>query len=233
VAERAATSLTLAEASFRFLASVPADRRSDYQAGVSPTNGPGILPAANTRVKAYECPADNLYAPLSGGPIDAYWTESGSIWIDYVYDLPGYGHECGRSNYLGCSGYLGPDASPRYTGIYYRSSQTRIGETTDGTSNTIAFGESMCGNGGIGAQRDFALTWMGAGAMPSAWGIPNQTAQNPAGWYQFSSNHTAIVVFAFADGSVRPISKATSYWPFVYASGMQDGQVYNPSDIGQ
>jgi prepilin-type processing-associated H-X9-DG protein len=57
---------------------------------------------------------------------------------------------------------------------------------------------------------------------------------NDVDWYQFSSRHTGgIVQFAFADGSVRPITTSSDWWTYLYASGMQDGQVINWGALGQ
>jgi prepilin-type N-terminal cleavage/methylation domain-containing protein/prepilin-type processing-associated H-X9-DG protein len=198
-------------------------------------NGTGYPHVADAHVKSYECPADNLYVPLSGGPIDAYWVDGGSIWIDYVFDTPNFGHEMGRSNYIGCAGYLGDDANDgsgnptarKYSGIYLTNVAAKIGDITDGTSNTIAFGETIA-NGGIGAARDFGLTWFGAGGMPTAWGL-----SDPPRWYKFGSKHTAIVNFAFADGSVRPITRGASSAMFYAASGKSDGVVVDFGSLGQ
>jgi len=40
----------------------------------------------------------------------------------------------------------------------------------------------------------------------------------------FQSNHGDIVNFAFADGSVRGISRTADYWAFIAASGIADGK---------
>ncbi len=212
----------------------------DYQSGVpaGQYNGTGYPHLADAHVKSFECPSDNLYTNLNaypnGGPIDAYWVDGGSIWIDYINDYPGFGKDTGRSNYIGCAGYLGDSADGNgvaggntFQGIFYRNSKTKIGDITDGTSNTIAFGETIA-NGGIGAPRNFALTWFGAGSMPTAWGI-----NDPANWYKFGSKHTGVVQFAFADGSVRPITKGADYNTYIWASGMSDGKVVNLSNLGQ
>jgi prepilin-type N-terminal cleavage/methylation domain-containing protein/prepilin-type processing-associated H-X9-DG protein len=213
----------------------------DYQVGVMPSNGTGFAPCMNSRVKSYECPADNPYVPPSSpsggypnaGVIDAYWVDSGSIWIDFVAFTPGYGAELGRSNYIGCAGYLGDNGSGSgqpgtdlYKGIYYRNSQTKIGEISDGTSNTIAFGETLGGTST--GLRDFELSWGGAGSMPTAWGLAD-----PVDWYKYSSRHTHLSNFAFADGSVRPITKSANYNMFIGASGMADGTVVDFTQLGQ
>lgn len=190
--------------------------------------GYGFIPAY-THIKSYLCPSDfaDTVTP-SAGIIDAYWTEPGYIWIDYVYDGSFFnnqwGNEWGRTNYIGCGGYLGPNGP--YEGIYFANSQTKITTIIDGTSNTIAFGESLFGT--ATGNRDFVCTWFGAGTMPTAWGLTNTPD-----WYNFSSRHPNIINFAFADGSVRPITVSSNYSMFVYASGMNDGQVINWSQLGQ
>ena len=201
---------------------------------------------ADSRIKFLECPSDNLYTTLNsapnGGPIDAYWVDGCSIWIDYVFDTPGYGHEMGRTNYIGCAGGLGDDARAtptcdpkwlKYAGIYLRNIPTKIADITDGTSNTIAFGETIA-NGAYNGPRDFALTWFGAGSMPTAWGLaqgPN-SAQPPK-WYRYGSKHIGVVQFAFQDGSVRPISTAANTTMYILASAKADTQVVDFGQLGQ
>jgi prepilin-type processing-associated H-X9-DG protein len=136
----------------------------------------------------------------------------------------------GPSNYIGCAGYLGA-AETTYTGPYYMNSKTKIADITDGTSNTLGFGETLGGQAPP-AIRDFRLTWMGSGSMPTAWGL-----QESPGWYEFSSKHTGVVQFAFCDGSVHGMTRAgnsgTAYNNFIYASGMHDGRVVDFTQLGQ
>jgi prepilin-type N-terminal cleavage/methylation domain-containing protein len=225
----------------------------DFQSGVPANlvNGTGYPQVCNTFIPTFVCPSDSpdqqvAAAYPNGGVIDAYWTESGSIWIDYVADNAGYGnwgHNLGPSNYIGNAGYLGNDASAArniYCGPYYRSSKTRILGILDGTSNTIGFGETLAGND---VSRDFRLSWMGAGSMPTAWGLrsggtSDNTQPNFVDWYMFSSNHTGIVQFAFCDGSVRPITNSvgrtgTGYNAYIASSGMKDGVVFDYGLLGQ
>jgi prepilin-type N-terminal cleavage/methylation domain-containing protein/prepilin-type processing-associated H-X9-DG protein len=204
--------------------------------------GYGFIPAY-TQIKSYLCPSDSAQSVSpSIGIIDGYWTEAGDyIWIDYVLDgsffSNQWGNEWGRTNYIGCAGYIGPNANGTYTpsgsstayncqGIYYQNSQTKIVAITDGTSNTIAFGESLFGT--ATGNRDYVLTWFGAGGMPTRWGLAP-----PVDWVNFSSRHTGIVNFSFADGSVRPITVSADYSTFVFASGASDGVVTNFSLLGQ
>src|SRR5262249_42400818 len=115
-------------------------------------------------------------------------------------------------------------------GVYYQNSKTKIESIGDGTSNTIAFGETLAGNS---IKRDFRLTWMGSGSMPTASGL-SQTTSN---WYQFSSRHSGVVQFGFCDGSVRPIRKGLTsgdgYNNFIHASGANDGKVIDFGTLRQ
>jgi prepilin-type N-terminal cleavage/methylation domain-containing protein len=206
-----------------------------YYHGTDGRSGP------DAHIKSFECPSDNPYvgiSPSNGGPIDAYFTYGGSIWIDYLYDTPGFGHELGASNYIGNAGYLGDwtsNTAQKYKGPYTVMTGTntpaKMTDITDGTSNTIAFGETLAGHD-VG-PRDFRLSWMGAGAMPTAWGL---AGDGSAAWYRFSSKHTGIVQFGFCDGSVHGLRKGltsgTGYNMFVAASGMADGVVIDYSQIG-
>jgi prepilin-type N-terminal cleavage/methylation domain-containing protein/prepilin-type processing-associated H-X9-DG protein len=217
----------------------------DYKSGVPSAfqNGTGYAHIMDAHIKAYVCPSDNaqdtgLTAYPNGGPIDAYWVNGNSIWIDYVADYPNFGHEMGAANYIACAGYLGNSTynatTTQYQGPYYQNSKTKIESIADGTSNTIAFGETLAGNPNA---RDFRLTWMGAGSMPTAWGLPTDTG---ARWYTFSSRHGGVVNFGFCDGSVRPMTKGQTgnftnpgYANYVAASGANDGKVIDFSVLGQ
>jgi len=109
--------------------------------------------------------------------------------------------------------------------LHNRSKVTlEVATNGDGLSNTIMFGETMCGP--ETGTRTNAWSWMGAGAMPSGYrGIALATDANA--WAGFGSRHTGVVQFALGDGSVRSIRKYITTNPdfttFVIISGYMDG----------
>lgn len=149
-----------------------------------------------------------------------FWTYPTSMTIYYFPNNT----TLGRTNYLPVAGALGKSSVASwdvYVGINYSQSRTKISTVTsrDGTSNTMMYGEYL------GDRATWSMSWMGSHALPTAWGI----GATPA-WYRFSSNHSGITNFSFADGSVRTVNNnvpANIYRP---ASGYQDGIVY---DAGQ
>ncbi|MCI0705071.1 MAG: DUF1559 domain-containing protein [Planctomycetia bacterium] len=203
-------------------------------------NYTGPLPGSEAQLKTYQCPADDpnqSTPPSRGGIIDFYAAgdnctgnfNAASVCIDYIYDLTGTmaARQPGGANYIGCAGGLGgymglANATYRlYPGIYYVNSKTKMTDIADGTANTLAFGETLAGNG---ANRDFHLSWMGASGMPTAWGLPTSFATSQ--WYQFSSKHTGgMILFAFGDGSVKALRPGITTATYRALSGRADGYV--------
>jgi prepilin-type N-terminal cleavage/methylation domain-containing protein/prepilin-type processing-associated H-X9-DG protein len=201
--------------------------------------------AAFNRVKIFECPSDNMYSDSVSGT----WATL-ATWQYYLVGLYFGGNlsGIGVTNYAASAGALGdvaPSGDPYYgqwVGPYADRRVTISNITSqDGTSNTIAFGETLGGNGGLnGASRDFKLPWMGAGALPTAWGLPNGTPNYPYGWYTYGGLHTGVINFAFCDGSVRSFRKwggngtpwfSGQWFAFMAASGMQDNQTIDWNQI--
>ena len=63
----------------------------------------------------------------------------------------------------------------QYEGMYYQNSNLSLGQITgaDGTSNTFAFGETI---GGSANGTQWSYAWMGAGSMPTAFGLQRPTS---------------------------------------------------------
>jgi prepilin-type N-terminal cleavage/methylation domain-containing protein len=204
---------------------------------------PGIT-GARAQVKTFLCPSDSgqfaqaygvfIGLTISGNTLTGIYNANGGN----AASPPSPYTPAGRSNYIGCAGQFGPAYD--YAGTYYLGSKTRMTDIIDGTSNTIAFGETLGGSyppgtGASGPSRDYALTWAGAGSLPLYWGLPD-----PPQWYTFGSYHTGIVQFAFGDGSVRSIRKGIATNPgsadwtaLMGAGGRNDGTVVDFGLLGQ
>jgi prepilin-type N-terminal cleavage/methylation domain-containing protein/prepilin-type processing-associated H-X9-DG protein len=188
--------------------------------------------AAQTKLKTFECPSDNVNAGgETGGVIVILDIGDGSAGIAF---FGGGGQTCGRTNYVANAGAFGKQPSGSFwntwTGPFYKDSKTRLADITDGTSNTFAFGETL---GGSPSPRDYTFAWLSPGALPTAFNL-----QDPAGWANFSSKHTGMVQFVYCDGSVRSVRKSggnnfysPQWYAFQQAAGMADGAVLNSSLI--
>jgi prepilin-type N-terminal cleavage/methylation domain-containing protein len=168
---------------------------------------PSATPDANTvgTVAWFDCD-DQLY-----------------LWM-YYFDFPD-GKDMGRSNYVGVAGPIGAPANngwSRYRGIFYHNSRNRMAEVTDGTSNTLMFGEYAGGYNGN--TLEFSSSWIGGGLLATYWGLSPQGGTGKPGWWQFGSMHTGVVQFVLADGSVRGCSRTVDDQTFWFQTGMSDGK---------
>jgi prepilin-type N-terminal cleavage/methylation domain-containing protein/prepilin-type processing-associated H-X9-DG protein len=193
---------------------------------------PNVATLARTKMKNLLCPSDNADQATQ-------W-----CWVMFYelgYTLYGFfgpkDPTWGPSNYVGCAGALGEVDDPfwgHYTGMFSNRSTVSLAACYDGTSNTFFFGETL-GDASTGI-RNYAPSWMGAGALPTAWGTPGPGYD---GWWNFSARHTAGVQFAFGDGSVRMIRRMggdtnwfqTDWYNFQRAAGYKDGEAQDLSAI--
>jgi hypothetical protein len=148
--------------------------------------------------------------------------------------------------YLGVAGGVGKLSTQsvsngwdRWAGVFTRRSAEPLPSVTDGTSNTLMFGE-MSGDyagtfgtpPGVGG---FTYSWMGATALGTAWGLPALITQHT--WYRFSSFHPVTVQFANADGSVKGLRKVgvtgNGVLQLRHAAGARDGLVYDGTVVYQ
>jgi prepilin-type N-terminal cleavage/methylation domain-containing protein len=181
---------------------------------------------AQTRIKVFECPSDNIAGDTSTsgtalgyhffntrGPIvpDA----DDNTWFDVIGLDPSNPTVFGGSNYFGCAGLGARGTSEywsKYEGIFSNRSQTPLVGITDGTSNTLLLGEAYGGNDH--GRRVALLSWMGIGALTTCGGLP----RGGEAWLwagDFNSKHPGVVQFCYADGSVRSLRKGSSwidYW---------------------
>jgi prepilin-type N-terminal cleavage/methylation domain-containing protein/prepilin-type processing-associated H-X9-DG protein len=152
-----------------------------------------------------------------------------------------------RSNYLFSSGHRTDYNNPadwlsaRYSGAFGHNTKTRISEITDGTSNTIAIGESVQRKEGAGTSPSFGPYW-GSGTHTATIGYtpetdprfninaPFDTTCVPKGpkcvyaWV-FSSFHGGGANFVMCDGSVRFIRETINYTNFFWMNTKAGGEV--------
>ena len=115
----------------------------------------------------------------------------------------------GLTRYRPCGGDTNLIAGRR--GILRNRSQTTFAQITDGSSNTILFGETP------GGSNEYA--WATGGIINSFVGFGN-------GNIQWGSEHPGnIVNFCFADGSVHSLNESTDLTVLANLSSMEDGQV--------
>jgi prepilin-type N-terminal cleavage/methylation domain-containing protein len=117
-------------------------------------------------------------------------------------------------------------------GPFQTNGKTRYGDMTDGSSNTLGFGESL-GNAPSGPRYE-ALAWAGMGSQISTNGLSPgiPCSNNGLGAGNFASKHTGIVNFAFMDGSVHSINTSINPITFFQLSAMSDGSVIDAAQLG-
>ena len=183
-------------------------------------------------IKTFECPSDQPYTAQTG--VFAYTTFTPFNYGGSVFG--GANQPLGASNYVPNGGAMGKTGTfyDQWVGPYTVQGPTKIASITDGTSNTIAFGETLGGKSQ--GQRDYYYPWVMAAPMPAAFDL-----LTPTSWQTYGSRHTGgLVQFAFCDGSVhglRPAGSTTSFfsprwYAFVEAAGMSDGAVIDESQLG-
>jgi len=210
--------------------------------GVAWWTNPVNFAAAKTNIKTFICPSDNTDRVTPSINVYLAFDVCSNGTFYGVRDpseggsTPGPTVGLGRTNYLpiqGAFGYSGFSGGfyDQFNGTFYHRSKVSLGHITDGTSNTAAFGEGLgeLANG----QHTRMWSWMGC-SMVAYWGV--QTPDN-SHWFNFSSRHTGMAQFAFADGSVRQIRHGTYTWLsrdwylLMEAAGTADGYSDDSSPI--
>ncbi len=179
----------------------------------------GPLQAAREQPKTFLCPSNPVITPPATGTAVAFHSYSNPpppYTMDWWYLTPAdAGGKLGQTNYLGMAGYNAA-VIPLYEGIFTNRSQVSLVRVTDGTSNTLLFGETIPPTG-------YAYSWMGVGWLSIVEGMPGQTQPYVGTLQQYSSNHPGIVQFCLADGSVRGLQANMNFNTFQALSGYQDG----------
>jgi prepilin-type N-terminal cleavage/methylation domain-containing protein len=177
--------------------------------------------AAKSRVKLFECPSDDVAFDASKyGTVLAFHffnydapivpdADDDTDGDSYVLD-PSDPTVLGRISYAGCSGLGGRGTSQywsKYEGVFTNRSETTL-PLPDGTSNTLLIGEFDGGR--ENGQRQYLRSWVGAGALPTLAGLAAD-GRDPISPPIFGGKHPGVVLYCFADGSVHPLRKGSSW----------------------
>ncbi|HEV8059065.1 MAG TPA: DUF1559 domain-containing protein [Gemmataceae bacterium] len=183
-------------------------------------NYPANYNASLNRVKSFECPSDNLTNISAAGVIYTFLTLSANgVQLTGQYTVASMqtaGGVPGCTNYMPSAGTLGHIVNPsgaaqsyysQHEGVFVDETPNTIVSVTDGSSNTIFFGEYLGGftSGGTAGGHLSAFTWAGSNGFPSYFSITTPNTN-----LSFNSLHIGVCNFAFGDGSVRPLTSGNS-----------------------
>jgi prepilin-type N-terminal cleavage/methylation domain-containing protein len=212
----------------------------DSGAGVNPNTDPYTL--AQTKMPMFECPSDpqlgkdfvmwyNPYCGAqsvswgAGNTIDDSWqgtNYTGCAGMLAWASTTGNYADCNLARDINGDGINELNSPAEIVGVFaYSRKKVAIRDVTDGTSNTMLFGESTWG-------KDWNMAWMGATHLPTWWTYAftriGDPANNQDNW-TFHSYHTGGFQAASADGSVRFVSQNTDRWVLNKYGAMGDGLV--------
>jgi prepilin-type N-terminal cleavage/methylation domain-containing protein/prepilin-type processing-associated H-X9-DG protein len=225
------------------------------------TKGVGI--GANAKaslqpVKIYQCPSDGLQKPV---PVyDSSFTKPIATvafanyvgcngWIECFNGAGGNPGSTGNDGLIGASGAVG-------VGLFYRNSNTRIADVTDGLSNTIVVGERSSNHAPstwtAAVPGGRCPAWM-ATQPPAPYAPPPGPAYDNADFGEafvlahgnathqpcadfpifdpdvFYSKHMQGANFLFGDGSVHFLSSSINPYTYQYLCTIAGGETF-PSD---
>jgi prepilin-type N-terminal cleavage/methylation domain-containing protein len=205
--------------------------------------------AARVRTKSLVCPSTSTVGPNPGfvaATVGLFLTGVDATGWDTAD--PSFGSNSsaatilalGRTNYLGVAGYGGAATGwglsagnaakigvaagtpvTNFEGVFTTRSKTRLAQISDGTSNTLMFGEATGGR--TNGKTDMTFLWMGAGLLPAFLGLTDSSGAVNRSWGTFNSEHPNIVNFVAADGSVHGVNVRIDFSAYVVLSGFHDG----------
>jgi hypothetical protein len=185
---------------------------------------------ASYRIKTFVCPSDGK--PVRGNPWVTLYASNTTFTGGYH---PTYAGVFQKTNYASNAGFIGDSIYPQYNiyrGPFYNRSSESVGTIPDGSSNTVFFGEALGRTeGATDWTAESYISWFGGSCFATAWGLPDKS-----GWWTYGSAHPQIAMFAWGDGSVRPVRKGINIDPnagtytaqqlaWYYATGVADGGV--------
>lgn len=221
-----------------------------------PVTYPDIMAVSTAVIPSFLCPSDDANAVFVPGG-------SGFQFGFQVFGMPGptisaYGmnDQLGRpvardttaTNYLGVMGRFPVNAATygvtgataaavdTYEGIFRFNQHKKFGNISDGTSNTLLFGEitGAWADGTKPSGRQWSFSWTNSGHVihwnsKNLAGVPYVTSTKA--WFRYSSMHTGLIQWTLADGSVKPITLSTDADVMLRLGGCADGEVFDSSAI--
>jgi prepilin-type N-terminal cleavage/methylation domain-containing protein len=192
---------------------------------------------AQTRIKSLLCPSSPL-GDGSDATRAAILIAYGTPGIDYTPNYTGSPNHhisfaapdagtIGKTNYLGVSGDW--RFGDGYKGVFYYNSRNTIVGISDGSSNTMMFGEVCGGKFGAGTTPTYHFAWT-CSALYAGFGVAANGASDDWAGAMFGSGHTGIINFAYGDGSIRSLNNLAPYNTSKFGvlaamAGKADGQV--------
>jgi len=198
--------------------------------------------ALNTRfcsqiqIPSYECPSDQIDGVVALTGVAGEGTNDPVNPIHWVgirfFEDDDFNLSFGVRNYSGVGGVVGDITGSEnewrnHQGILGNRTKTSFGSITDGSSNTLLFGEivgrntSWLGAGGGGA----VYSWIGSANLP-VWNWGTEFTESTSTLLRsFQSNHSGTVNFAKADGSVQAVAETMDVTTMRNVAGMADGTV--------
>ncbi|WP_442485872.1 DUF1559 family PulG-like putative transporter [Aeoliella sp. SH292] len=212
-------------------------------------NDPTTIPAweaAQTKLSVLNCPSMTTETPTLG-VFSRLWPRVRDGRIGITGELFEPETQLAVTHYRPCNGVFGelgytePTAGipvDELVGVFSVRSKTRLGRVTDGTSQTIMFGEAPGqvgvgdpGSGSVETGYIMGIAWAGANALPSAFGIysgqeDTATSDFDTHWSYYGSMHAGgVCLFTFVDGSVQSLNNDIEQETFEAMSTMQWNEV--------
>ena len=187
--------------------------------------------ASQSRIPSFECPSDDTEPTL----VFASHFHN-DIFPRSIRDNFEFSVEHGLTNYSPIGGVLGSVTSSAlstdskqwegYNGIFTNRSKTTFGQISDGSSNTLLFGE-IAGQSG---SRPTGYAWMGAINLSMFyWEFDRADLTsgqlNSMELNKYNSYHPGVVNFARGDGSVATVPQSADLTTMYQLSAMGDGNV--------
>ncbi|MGL4553052.1 MAG: DUF1559 domain-containing protein [Gemmataceae bacterium] len=214
------------------------------------TGGDPAFTLSQTKISLFICPSDQETAPTKSIAYHVFAQSDATGSASHgFYSFNGGPLGMAKTNYAAVAGAagargstnaasFGPNANLRkYAGIFTNRSKTSIVSISDGTSNTLAFGEGIAGRVGTATDR-YQWQWINVGPIPTLLNVL-QAPDSGNAMFRFMSRHTGVVQFVMADGSVRAIRApqgtttitGPTWYAFQQLGGMADGDVINENAL--